>query len=95
MTKSPEPEAISLDEWLLEIDELQAANDELGKKAKTTQELAAESGLDTSTITNRLKKLHREGRLGVVQVERTRIDRRICRVPAYYVLKPPKVKKKK
>lgn len=54
--------------------------------ARTVDELVQATGRPVSAIRRGLKALHLQGRLGIHQVDRTRIDGRRCLSPAYTVL---------
>lgn len=85
--KSKDPGNLSLEDWLEEMDQVKVAEDEIARKAMTTEELADKAGVVPSTMNKWLKRLNRTGKLGMVRVTRDRIDGRTNAVPAYYMKK--------
>lgn len=63
--------------------------------AKTCCELAVENGVAERTMRDWLKKLNAASRLRVHMVNRTAIDGRLSRVPAYTIKPAPKPSRKR
>lgn len=51
--------------------------------ARTVRELAASAGVSHDVVIDRIRALHRSGKIAVHSVERTDITGRLIRVPAY------------
>ena len=79
----PRPAAITVSEWLTELERLQAKGDDAGQ---TTGEMCEASGLHLNRINAVLHEAHRQGRLRVTRKAITTLDGRRSTVPAYTIL---------